>query len=222
MDARINPLRGEQNAKARGRNPALGLLVLAGALFLGYAPSATSQYKPVTIYANDNFPTPPGPGPNGEQLEPTTPASHYCKTATGGAALFAGTWVNGRSPSPQGEHGPPVCLRPGFPIDTNPANRVKAEYRCGVLLGQGAGLDPDGRPTCGSPPPAGVYSTAKAQGNACITPNCANPISIAIGNKLQVERDYRATVPFPLAFERTYNSTDDDGQRIGRRWRHSY
>ena len=220
MGARMNSLRGENEAKAHGGTPVLGLLVLAGAVLLGYAPSATPQNKPLTTYANDNFPTPPGPGPNGEHYEPTTPASYYCAAF---GATFAG-WIDGRSPLPggYGEHGPPICLRPGFPVDTNPANRVAADYRCGALLNQGAGPDSEGRPTCAPPPPAGVYSTAKAQGSACITPNCANPIGIAIGNKLQVEQDYRATTPFPLAFERTYNSTDDDGQRIGRRWRHAY
>ena len=158
MGARMNSLRGENEAKAHGGTPVLGLLVLAGAVLLGYAPSATPQNKPLTTYANDNFPTPPGPGPNGEHYEPTTPASYYCAAF---GATFAG-WIDGRSPLPggYGEHGPPICLRPGFPVDTNPANRVAADYRCGALLNQGAGPDSEGRPTCAPPPPAGIYSTA--------------------------------------------------------------
>jgi len=213
--------RGEKHTKARRRDAVLGLLILAGTLLVGYTPLALPQYRAAVIYTNNNYPTPPGPAPGGHHLEAFTPANYYCTTAGGANNPFTGTWVNGRSPIPNdpNEAGPPLCAS----FDTNPSNRVRAEYRCGALLSQNAGLFPDGRPgNCTAPLPAGVYSIAKAQGNACITPSCANPVSVATGNKFQVELDYRGASAFALVFQRAYNSTDDDGGRLGRKWRHTY
>jgi len=213
--------RRKEDARARRRNAVLGVLVLAVPLLGGYAPLALPQYRAAVIYTNNNFPTPPGPAPGGHHLEAFTPANYYCTNAGGANNPFTGTWVNGRSPiaNDPNEAGPPFCAS----FDTNPSNRVRAEYRCGSLLSQNAGLLPDGRPgNCTAPLPAGVYSVAKAQGPSGITPCCANPVSVATGNKFQVELDYRGASAFPLLFQRAYNSTDDDGGRLGRKWRHSY
>ena len=194
-------------------------LLLAGTLMLGHVPWAMAQYKPVVIYNNDNYPQPPSSGPGGYNLDSSKVANYYCTNASGGVYSFTGTWLYGRSPS-VAEAGAPLCSS----FDTNPANRVRADYRCGAQLESGPIPGPGGIPTCSTPGPEGVYDDGKIQGNPCpkTTPDCGNPISVAVGNKVQKELDYRAATPFPLVFARTYNSTDSDGQRIGRRWRHSY
>lgn len=49
-----------------------------------------------------------------------------------------------------------------------------------------------------------------------------NPINSATGNKYQVETDYVGVGPFPLVFQRHYNSYVGTTPSFGKRWRHSY
>ena len=50
-----------------------------------------------------------------------------------------------------------------------------------------------------------------------------NPINVGIGNKYQREQDYLGTGPFPLRFERHYNSVAGVKTRhVGVQWQHTY
>jgi len=211
-------LHDDGGAQARMRAIAFCVVALVSAVFVTYAPPVAAQNKPTPTYNNDNYPTPAGPFPGTHPIDPAIPGTYYCDVASGGTATFAGFLYG---PPMYGQDGSPICLRPGYPIDPNPANRVRAEYLCGALDSY-AFFGPDGRLTCATPTP--FYDRTKVQGKPkeCITPTCANPIGVAIGNKIQVELDYRGTGSFPLVFERVYDSTDGEFQRLGRKWRHSY
>ena len=59
--------------------------------------------------------------------------------------------------------------------------------------------------------------------NAGASPVCvSNPINPGVGNKLQTEADYMGTGPFPLVFQRVYNSLPVPSAVLGDGWRHSY
>ncbi|MBM4201402.1 MAG: RHS repeat protein, partial [Gammaproteobacteria bacterium] len=67
------------------------------------------------------------------------------------------------------------------------------------------------------PPPA-----AQKAAGAPLVCNGSNPIDGGNGNKFQTERDYTGAGPFPLVFERYYNSQFDSNGTLGPRWRHGY
>ena len=69
-----------------------------------------------------------------------------------------------------------------------------------------------------TPPPPPEQKAAGAP----LVCNGSNPIDGANGNKFQSERDYTGAGPFPLVFERYYNSRFDANRTLGRRWQHSY
>ena len=71
-------------------------------------------------------------------------------------------------------------------------------------------------------------ATADDGGKSLGDPVCevGNPCNPANGNKYQVEVDYVGAGPFPLRFERRYNSLDwvptDSVSPMGAKWRHNY
>ena len=69
-----------------------------------------------------------------------------------------------------------------------------------------------------TPPPPPEQKAAGAP-QIC---NGTNPIDGGNGNKFQTERDYVGAGPFPLLFERYYNSRFDVHRSLGQRWQHSY
>ena len=235
--APLNSLHNAGSVTARMRAVALCVVALASAALAAHTSSAVAQYKPIVIYNNYDYPDIVYSGPGGHATDPAEPASYYCDFASNHTATFAG-WLYG-APMP-GRNGLPFCYRPGYPINDNPS-QVVARYRCGPQLDFDASLGPDGRPTCALAPT--VYDKPKVQGNpkpdcdkpnaqgspnpdciktAAVTPCCGNPIGVAIGNKFEVALDYRGGGPFPLVFERAYDSTDSDAERLGRKWRDSY
>lgn len=74
----------------------------------------------------------------------------------------------------------------------------------------------------------GYPNGAKNQGNGANDGGgeCGegNPINPAVGNKFQIETDYRGTAPFPLEFRRYYNSAApvDPFVMNGQGWTHTY
>ena len=56
-----------------------------------------------------------------------------------------------------------------------------------------------------------------------VGPSCrGNPIYVATGEKFQIETDYRGKGPFPLVFQRSYNSQSSSTTSLGLHWRHNY
>jgi YD repeat-containing protein len=71
----------------------------------------------------------------------------------------------------------------------------------------------------GVPPSAG--QAANQDCRTCADPG--NPINPLTGNKYQVETDYVGSGPYPLQFQRFYNSTMGFGSGlIGTKWRHTF
>jgi hypothetical protein len=57
----------------------------------------------------------------------------------------------------------------------------------------------------------------------CEKPMEGNPCNVATGNKYEVETDFVGTGPFPLIFERHYNSSNGvELAQLGGQWRHTY
>ena len=67
----------------------------------------------------------------------------------------------------------------------------------------------------------GDRSAQKDDGNNC---DCSigDPINYGTGNSYQTELDYQSTGPFPLRFQRAYNSRTAVATDLGSNWRHNY
>jgi RHS repeat-associated protein len=62
----------------------------------------------------------------------------------------------------------------------------------------------------------------KSRGS-CGNPMEGNPCNVATGNKYQLEVDFAGSGPFPLRFERHYNSDlDTPSSTLGPQWRHTF
>lgn len=75
--------------------------------------------------------------------------------------------------------------------------------------------------------PSPAADTVKMTKNAGKPQQCGlkvcNPINVGTGNKYQREQDYLGTGPFPLRFERHYNSAGGiETRHVGEQWRHTY
>jgi YD repeat-containing protein len=73
----------------------------------------------------------------------------------------------------------------------------------------------------GEPEPLAAKTNGKC--TDCPKPVVANPINLGTGNKFQTEVDYTGNSPFPLTFQRFYNSDSSIvSARSGQQWRHHY
>ena len=95
-------------------------------------------------------------------------------------------------------------------------------YRCTFNPGVTPnGSDPAFSTNCpAEPPPA---DPPKMAGGVNPDLCCGNPVNVGTGNKYQRERDSVGSGPFPLVFERHYNSYRGiESRLIGRQWLHTY
>ena len=118
----------------------------------------------------------------------------------------------------------------GSPDNCTPAP-VTAGYGC--LISPAAGLSPNFDPATGECWTPGEQKQYKDLGECCSCdssskmPNgkscVGNPLNPANGNKFQKETDYVGNGPYPLTFQRYYNSRQSTGPFLdGFRWRHTY
>jgi YD repeat-containing protein len=106
-------------------------------------------------------------------------------------------------------------------------------YRLGEpdLCFNGLSLDGAGRcpgktigpPGCGGPPPLSPTGPGCGSGGDAATgTGGSNPVNGATANKYQWEEDYRGPGPYPLVFERHYNSITRTPGSLGSNWRSSF
>lgn len=131
------------------------------------------------------------------------------------------TIVSGTTPCQQNVPQAGIRYRTSDMDPTTPDRQIGMQAYCGNL-----------QPTSGPTPARGLFcfsSLVEISRTIGFCLDClfgvGNPVSPGFGNKLEVERDYVGAGPFPLRFERVFNSAQGartNQPRIGTNWTHTY